>query len=113
MCIRDRTITASGSLRSIIRQAKSLDFSKSSKEEKKTDFINRAVSVYHPCGTCSLGSDTSEDPVSLDFKLRGFRNLWVVDASTFPSIPSGNINSVVMMMALKAASSISEQLNEI
>ena len=107
------TITASGSLRSIIRQAKSLDFSKSSKEEKKTDFINRAVSVYHPCGTCSLGSDTSEDPVSLDFKLRGFRNLWVVDASTFPSIPSGNINSVVMMMALKAASSISEQLNEI
>ena len=66
------TITSSQSLRPMIKQPKSLDFSKSSKDEKKADFINRAVSVYHPYGTCSLGSDADEDPVSLDFKLRGF-----------------------------------------
>ena len=85
--------------------------SASSLAQKKEDFLNRAVSIYHPCGTCSLGQNPDHNPVDLDFKLQGFQNLWVADASTFPSIPSGNINSAVMMMALKAASSISTQIN--
>lgn len=101
----------SESLITIIKKSKSLDFSASSLAEKKEDFLNRAVSIYHPCGTCSLGQNPDHNPVDLDFKLQGFQNLWVADASTFPSIPSGNINSAVMMMALKAASSISAQIN--
>ena len=105
------TMIKSESLATIIKKSKSLDFSASSLAEKKEDFLNRAVSIYHPCGTCSLGQNPDQDPVALDFKLRGFQNLWVADASTFPSIPSGNINSAVMMMALKAASSISVQIN--
>ena len=70
------------------------------------------MSVYHPCGTCRLGKDIERDPVSIDFKLRRFQNIWIADASIFPSIPSGNINSAVMMLAYKAAKSISQQINK-
>ena len=70
------------------------------------------MSVYHPCGTCRLGNDVERDPVSIDFRLRGFQNIWIADASLFPSIPSGNINSAVMMLAYKASKSISQQVNK-
>jgi len=105
-------VTKSKYLKSIIVKAKSIDLEKTTIEEKKEDFNKRAVSVYHPCGTCRLGKDIERDPVSLDFKLRRFQNIWIADASIFPSIPSGNINSAVMMLAYKAAKSISQQINK-
>ena len=105
-------VTKSRNLRSIIVKAKSIDLEKTTIEQKKEDFNKRAVSVYHPCGTCRLGKDIERDPVSIDFRLRQFQNIWIADASIFPSIPSGNINSAVMMLAYKAAKSISQQINK-
>ena len=105
-------VTKSENLKSIIVKAKSIDLEKASIEQKKEDFKKRAVSVYHPCGTCRLGNDVERDPVSIDFRLRGFQNIWIADASLFPSIPSGNINSAVMMLAYKASKSISQQVNK-
>jgi len=105
-------VTKSENLKSIIVKAKSIDLEKATIEQKKEDFKKRAVSVYHPCGTCRLGNDVERDPVSIDFRLRGFQNIWIADASLFPSIPSGNINSAVMMLAYKASKSISQQVNK-
>jgi choline dehydrogenase len=58
--------------------------------------------VYHPCGTCRMGSDKGAvlDP---RFGVRGIANLWVVDASAMPSVPRGHPNAVVAMMARRAA----------
>ena len=97
-------------LKSITVKEKSLNLDKHSFEEKLDDFRNRSVSIYHLCGTCRLGSDPSKAPVSNEFKLRALKNVWIADASLFPNVTSGNINGPVMMLASKAADSISNQL---
>nr|XP_031847436.1 glucose dehydrogenase [FAD, quinone]-like [Nomia melanderi] len=56
------------------------------------------LTSYHPAGTCRMG-----DVVDQKFKVYGMRNLYVIDASVLPSLPSGNINAAVLMLAEKAA----------
>ena len=60
------------------------------------------TTVYHPCGTCRMGSDAAAvvDPT---LRLRGLDALRVADASVFPLIPSSNIQPAVMMVAERAA----------
>jgi choline dehydrogenase-like flavoprotein len=41
--------------------------------------------------------------VDPQFRVRGLDGLRVVDSSTMPSIPSGNLNGPVIMMAERAA----------
>ncbi len=63
------------------------------------DFIARAASTHHhPAGTCRMGMDTAA-VVDPDLKVNGFDNLFVVDASVFPVLPSGPINSAVVAVA--------------
>jgi choline dehydrogenase len=67
------------------------------------DHIRRTgTTVYHPCGTCRMGSD---DTAVVDPKLRvrGLDGLRVVDASVIPLVPSSNIQPSVMMIAERAA----------
>ncbi|CAK9807506.1 Glucose dehydrogenase [FAD, quinone] [Anthophora quadrimaculata] len=56
------------------------------------------LTSYHPAGTCRMG-----DVVDQMFRVYHTKNLYVVDASVFPSLPSGNINAAVLMVAEKAA----------
>ncbi len=61
-------------------------------------------SAYHPAGTCKMGE--ASDPLAVVDKnccLHGLNNLRVVDASVFPSLPNGNINASVIMVAEKIA----------
>ena len=64
-----------------------------------------AESNYHPCGTCGMGSDDNSVTDS-EGKVHGFDNLRVVDASIIPSIPTGNLNAVTIMMAEKISDAI-------
>ena len=97
-------------LDNVILGEKSLDLSSSSLDEKIDDFKNRAVSIYHLCGTCRIGKDSTKAPVNTDFKLRSFDNIWIADASLFPNVTSGNINSPTIMLAFKASESIAKQI---
>ncbi|KAK9308829.1 hypothetical protein QLX08_001258 [Tetragonisca angustula] len=56
------------------------------------------LTSYHPAGTCRMG-----DVVDQMFKVYGTKNLYVVDASVLPVLPSGNINAAIIMIAEKAA----------
>lgn len=64
-------------------------------------------SAYHPAGTCKIGpaSDTHA-VVDSNCRVHGIDNLRVVDASVFPSLPNGNINAPVIMVAEKMSDAI-------
>ncbi len=57
--------------------------------------------VYHPCGTARMG-----DVVDTHLRVKDVDQLYIVDASVFPSMITVNINAAVMMVAEKAATLI-------
>jgi choline dehydrogenase len=71
-------------------------------------FREEAGSIYHPCGSCSMGPDPGAAVVSSRLTVHGLHGLRIVDASIFPNITSGNINAPTMMVAEKAAAMILE-----
>lgn len=61
-----------------------------------------AVSVYHPVGTCKMGSDT-QAVVDNNLQVHGIQRLRVIDASVMPTITRGNTHAATVMIAEKAA----------
>ena len=73
-------------------------------DEALLEFLReRAETIYHPIGTCKMGSD--DDPMAVvdnQLKVRGVKGLRVVDASVMPSLIGGNTNAPTIMIAERA-----------
>ena len=72
------------------------------------DLLNYATktgsTTYHVMGTCKMGMASDRMAVVDDrLSVHGLDGLRIVDASIMPTLPSGNINGPVIMIAEKAA----------
>ena len=74
-------------------------------DEEILEFLReRAETIYHPIGTCKMGSDDDEMAVvDNQLRVRGVAGLRVVDASVMPSLIGGNTNAPTVMIAERAA----------
>ena len=68
---------------------------------------NHVLTVYHPVGTCKMGSLI--DPMAVvdsSLKVIGTKNLRVIDASIMPRIVGGNTNAATVMIGEKGVDMI-------
>jgi choline dehydrogenase len=72
-------------------------------EDELLEFCrNYGATIFHPVGTCRMGSD-AQAVVDARLRVHGVAGLRVVDCSMMPTIPSGNTAAPVVMVAEKAA----------
>jgi choline dehydrogenase-like flavoprotein len=67
---------------------------------------NTTLSIYHPMGTCHMGSLENGGVVDKDLKVHGVQGLRIVDASIIPIQPSAHIQTMVYGIAEIAAKKI-------
>jgi choline dehydrogenase len=69
-----------------------------SEEELRAHVAATTFPIYHPVGTCAIGS-----VVDSDLRVEGLEGIRVVDASVMPVVPRGNTNAPVIAIAERAA----------
>lgn len=97
-----REIAASEPLASVCLREMLPGTGESSDEDLAEEIRRHAELLYHPVGTCRMGTDDGA-VVDAELRVRGVEGLRVVDASIMPLIPGGNTNAPTIMVGERAA----------
>jgi choline dehydrogenase-like flavoprotein len=73
-----------------------------SDEQLRAHVRRTTFTLYHPVGTCRMGSDDGA-VVDPQLRVRGVDGLRVIDASVMPTVPRGNTNAPTIALAERAA----------
>jgi choline dehydrogenase len=73
-----------------------------SEEALRAHIARTTFSIYHPVGTCRMGTDSGA-VVDDQLRVNGLDGLRVVDASVMPVVPRGNTNAPTIALAERAA----------
>ena len=68
------------------------------------------IDYPHICGTCRFGDDPSNSVLNRENRVHGMTNLYVVDASFFPSSAGTNPSLTIAANALRVATAIDEAM---
>jgi choline dehydrogenase len=98
-----QAIARTRAIKSLIRAPLAPDLDAMGPADLLADFRERASTVYHPVGTCRMGSANGESVVDASLRVHGIDRLRVVDASVFPTVTSANTNAPTVMVAQRAA----------
>ena len=96
-------IARTPAMQSLIAEPLAPDLRSMNDAQLIADFRARAATVYHPVGTCRMGTDAGQSVVDSSLRVHGVERLRVVDASVFPTVTSANTNAPTLMVAHKAA----------
>jgi choline dehydrogenase len=69
-----------------------------SDEDMRAQAAATTYEIYHPVGTCAIGSVVDEE-----LRVEGLEGIRVVDCSVMPTVPRGNTNAPVIALAERAA----------
>jgi choline dehydrogenase-like flavoprotein len=78
-----------------------------SDDELRAAIRRHADTIYHPVGTCRMGSD-AQSVVDTRLRVRGVACLRVVDASVMPTLVGANTNAPTIMIGERAADWIAQ-----
>ncbi len=78
---------------------------------QRTAFLTHAPepNFGHPCGTLAMGTDPATSVLDASGRVHGIRNLWVTDASVFPTSMGVNPSLTIAANALRVASIMGEE----
>ncbi len=93
-----RRLLETSALRPLVRQELLPGAGVQADEELTAVLRAKAHTLYHPVGTCALGT-----VVDADLRVRGVGGLRVADASVIPRVPRGHTNWPTVAVAEKAA----------
>ncbi|MEM9058994.1 MAG: GMC family oxidoreductase N-terminal domain-containing protein [Pseudomonadota bacterium] len=77
----------------------------STEDEILQSIREQAATVYHPVGTCRMGTDEMS-VVSPELAVHGVEGVYVCDASVMPKVTSANTNAPTLMIGEKGAAHI-------
>ncbi len=107
-----RRIFATAPLRDLVAQEHSPGAGIETDDEILAHVRAHGSTVFHPVGTCAMGM-SRDSPLDAECRVRGLAGLRVVDASSMPSIVSGNTNAAVLMLAERMAERIGASLDRL